>query len=68
MLEDFYKGKKILVTGGSGSIGSEIVKKLLEYDVDNRELVEKYKNEAAEFICGKYNWDDVVERTLELYK
>lgn len=31
-------------------------------------MVMKYKNEAADFICGKYNWDQVVERTMELYK
>jgi len=28
----FYKNKRILVTGGVGSIGRELVKKLLEYD------------------------------------
>ena len=27
----------------------------------------KYKKEAADFICGKYNWDKIVDRTLELY-
>ncbi len=47
MLEDFYKGKKILVTGGSGSIGSEIVKKLLEYDVDTVRILDN--NETALF-------------------
>ncbi len=31
-MESFYKDKVILVTGGTGSIGSEIVKKLLELD------------------------------------
>lgn len=31
------------------------------------ETVEKYKKEAVDFICQKYNWDDVVSRTLELY-
>ncbi len=35
---------------------------------DNHEEVEMYKAQAADFICGKYNWDDVVRRTLELYK
>ena len=34
MLDDYYKGKKILVTGGSGSIGHKIVEELLKYDVD----------------------------------
>ena len=29
----FFKNKKILITGGAGSIGSGIVKKLLEFDV-----------------------------------
>ena len=28
---DIFRGKNVLVTGGSGSIGSEIVKKLLQY-------------------------------------
>ncbi len=34
---------------------------------DDTELVRKYKSEASEFICNKYNWDDVVEKTLALY-
>lgn len=34
MYSDFYKNKKVLVTGGSGSIGRKIVKELVEYDVD----------------------------------
>lgn len=29
--------------------------------------VAELKNHAATFICSKYNWDDVVEITLELY-
>lgn len=35
---------------------------------DHPEMVEKYKGAATDFICQKYNWDDVVERTLELYE
>lgn len=34
---------------------------------DDRGFVQEYKEAAADFVCGKYNWDDVVERTLELY-
>lgn len=32
-MKNFYKGKDVLVTGGAGSIGSEIVKRLFEHDV-----------------------------------
>lgn len=31
-MENIFKGKKILVTGGTGSIGSEIVRRVLKYD------------------------------------
>lgn len=46
----------------------EDLREKLQKLVDDREIVQKYKKEATDFICGKYNWDDVVERTLELYK
>lgn len=32
------------------------------------ELVKKYKDFAREFVCSKYNWDDVVNQTLFLYR
>ncbi len=35
---------------------------------DNPETVGEYKKGAADFICEKYNWDDVVKQTLELYR
>ena len=31
-------------------------------------MVDSYKAQAEEFICRKYNWDDVVEKTLKLYQ
>lgn len=36
--------------------------------VDEPELVRKYREDAADYICQKYNWDDVVEKTLTLYQ
>ena len=26
------------------------------------------EDEAADYICQKYNWDDVTERTVKLYR
>lgn len=46
----------------------EDLKKKLEWLVNHEEEVEKYKSEASTFITKKYNWDDVVEKTLDLYK
>ncbi len=35
---------------------------------DDEEKVNAYKNKAADYICRKYSWDDVVEWTLKLYE
>ena len=35
---------------------------------DHPEKIKKYKEQAADFICGKYNWDDVAEETIKLYR
>ena len=40
----------------------------LEELIEDQNKVEKYKSEAADFICNKYSWDDVVEKTLRIYK
>jgi glycosyltransferase involved in cell wall biosynthesis len=39
----------------------------LQYLCDNTETVENLKREAADYICGKYNWDDVVGETMKVY-
>lgn len=35
---------------------------------DYPEKVVKLKKQAADFICNKYNWDDIVEETMKLYR
>jgi glycosyltransferase involved in cell wall biosynthesis len=35
---------------------------------DDMKIVTKYKEQAANYITGRYSWDDVTERTLELYQ
>ncbi len=39
----------------------------LQMLADNPDMVQKYKREAADYICAKYNWEDVAKRTLEVY-
>lgn len=35
---------------------------------DDEALAQEYRAGAADFICGKYLWEDVVEKTLVLYE
>ena len=35
---------------------------------DHPEKVLELKKQAVDFICEKYNWDDVVEETMKLYR
>lgn len=39
----------------------------LQMICDDEKLVLNYKINAAEYICNKYKWDVVTEKTLELY-
>lgn len=40
----------------------------LELLLYNQDLVKKYKKEANPFVMNKYNWNDVVEKTLKVYQ
>ena len=35
---------------------------------DKTEIVDRYKVEAADYICRKYSWDKMVSQTLRLYE
>lgn len=41
---------------------------ILQNLIDHPEQVSFYKDHSADYICGKYQWDDVVEKTLDLYR
>lgn len=45
----------------------EDLRKNLQVACDQEELVQGYKKDAAEFICGKYDWDEVAAETVRLY-
>ncbi len=44
------------------------LKKKLEELCNLREKVKEYKEQSQQYILSKYNWDDVVDKTLKLYK
>ena len=43
------------------------LKEKLQYICDNPEIVKQYKQKASDYVCEKYNWDNVVRETLKLY-
>lgn len=45
----------------------EDLREKLQTACDREELVQGYKKDAAEFICGKYDWDEVAAETVRLY-
>lgn len=47
---------------------AEDLREKLQRLCDHPDEVARYKKEAADFICQKYQWDDAAERTLALYR
>lgn len=39
----------------------------LEYLLEHSEVVKKYKTVSSDFICQKYNWEEVVDKTIQVY-
>lgn len=54
------------VTFRKGDV-SDLREKLKEL-LSDAEQVAKIKSESADFICGKYHWDSVVEETMSIYR
>lgn len=44
------------------------LKEKLQKACDEVDMVEGMKRQASDFICSKYNWDEVVKKTLDLYR
>lgn len=54
------------LTFGQGNVID--LRKKLEYMLSHPEIVEDYKMQSSEYICGKYNWEDIVEQTVQVYE
>ncbi len=61
---EVVENKAVIFQKGSVSDLKEKLKMLC----DNPSLVQKYAVGAADFVCNKYNWDDIVQETLALYE
>ena len=44
------------------------LKKKLQEACEQPETVKRLKEQAADYICRKYSWDDVVKETVKLYR
>ena len=71
-----FKGKKILITGGTGSLGQALTERLLKLDVDSIrifsrneskqvEMESKFENEKLRFLIGDIRDLPRLERALE---
>lgn len=46
---------------------SHDLKDKLLYLLENSQVVDQYKETSSEYICRKYNWDEVVDKTIQVY-
>lgn len=56
---------KHAVTFHKGDVNDLKIK--LEYLLHHSEVVEEYKKGIQDYICKRHNWDQVVDKTLEVY-
>jgi len=61
---EVVEDKAVVFPKGNVPKLTETLQKLCE----EPDCVPSYKICTADFICGKYSWDDVTEKTLELYQ
>lgn len=46
----------------------EALRQQLQKLCDEPQTVERYRQGTADYVCGKYSWDETVRRTLNLYQ
>jgi len=70
LTSDIEECSSVLDDKGLTFIKSDVIDltRVLQYLCDNDNEVKRYKDNAQDYILNKYNWDDVVNKTLELYK
>lgn len=69
LVSDIPESMEVIEDYGASFPAGNIAKlqQALQILCDSPDTVRDYKKNARDYICGKYNWDDVTNRTLELY-
>lgn len=66
---DIYECESVVgeygVTFKKGDVND--LKEKLEWLLSNPDIVEKYKSRSSDYVCNKFNWDEVTKKTLDLY-
>ena len=61
---EVVENKAVLFQKGN----TEALRCKLQELCDNPQKVSAYKKDAADYICKKYNWDEIVTQILALYE
>lgn len=40
----------------------------LQYLCDKPDVTADYKSKSADYVCSKFNWNDIVDKTLDIYR
>lgn len=46
---------------------SDLTEKL-QYLCDNPGIIAEFKSKSADYVCNKFNWNDIVNKTLDIYR
>lgn len=69
LISDIPENTEVIEDCGISFIKSNVsdLKSRLEYLITHPEVVRDLQSKSAEFICNKYNWDNIVIETEKLY-
>lgn len=62
--KDVVKNKGIIFQKSN----TEDLKNKLNSLLNNFAIIDKIKNDSSEYICSKFNWNDITNKTIKLYK
>lgn len=70
LVSDIPECAEVVGNHGVTFIRSDVIhlQEALQNLLDHPDIVKEYQSKAAEYICKKYQWDTVVDRTIELYR